>query len=78
MRCCCLAAEGWEFSDLGGRNHLGGGSHGSLSAGDSEVPVLTVGLDGVEIASITDVMPAALRHFGVELPASARRADRAA
>jgi hypothetical protein len=71
------AAEGWEFSDLGGRHHLGGGSHGSLVAGDSEVPVLTVGVDA-EIAAITDVMPAALRHFGVELPASARRAVRAA
>jgi hypothetical protein len=71
------AAEGWEFSDLGGRHHLGGGSHGSLAAGDSEVPVLTVGVDA-EIEAITDVMPVALRHFGVELPTSARRADRAA
>ena len=71
------AADGWEFSDLGGRHHLGGGSHGSLSAGDSEVPVLTVGVEG-EVAAITDVMPLALRHFGVELPASARRAERAA
>lgn len=72
------AADGWEFSDQGGRHHVGGGSHGSLSAGDSEVPALTVGLDGAEVASITDVMPAVLRHFGVEVPASARRADRAA
>ena len=29
------AADGWEFADLGGRHHLGGGSHGSLLAGDS-------------------------------------------
>src|SRR5262252_466297 len=29
------AAEGWELADLGGRHHAGGGSHGSLVAGDS-------------------------------------------
>src|SRR5204862_4897751 len=39
------AAPGWEFSDLAGRDHLGGGSHGSLEAADSEVPMLAVGLD---------------------------------
>lgn len=58
------AAPGWEFADLGGRHHAGGGSHGSLVAGDSIVPVLTVGIDA-EIARITDVAPAALAHFGV-------------
>jgi predicted AlkP superfamily pyrophosphatase or phosphodiesterase len=57
------AAEGWEFADLGGRAHAGGGSHGSLVAGDSIVPVLTVGLDA-RIERITDVAPAALAHFG--------------
>jgi hypothetical protein len=71
------AAPGWEFDDLGGGNHLGGGSHGSLSAGDSEVPVITVGLEG-EVTSITDVMPLSLRHFGVEVPAVVRADDRAA
>ena len=65
------AAPGWEFADLAGRHHSGGGSHGSLTVGDSEVPVVTVGVDS-EPASITDVMPAALRHFGVPLPAYAR------
>jgi len=39
------AAEGWELADLGGRHHAGGGSHGSLVAGDSFVPVVTVGLE---------------------------------
>jgi len=29
------AAPGWEFADLGGRHHAGGGSHGSLAATDS-------------------------------------------
>ena len=38
------AAEGWEFADLGGKHHRGGGSHGSLLAGDSEVPMLAIGL----------------------------------
>jgi predicted AlkP superfamily pyrophosphatase or phosphodiesterase len=65
------AAAGWEFSDLAGRNHLGGGSHGSLSAGDSEVPMLTVGVDA-EPVSITDVAPAALAHFGIAPPPYAR------
>jgi predicted AlkP superfamily pyrophosphatase or phosphodiesterase len=70
------AAAGWEFADLGGRHHAGGGSHGSLVAGDSEVPMLTVGLD-VLPASIVEVMPAVLDHFGVALPAYARPLARA-
>ena len=65
-------SEGWEFADLAGRHHAGGGSHGSLLAGDSEVPMLTVGLDGPPPATILDVAPAVLEHFGVEPPAYAR------
>lgn len=61
------AAEGWELVDIGGRHHAGGGSHGSLVAGDSVVPLLTIGVDAA-IERITDVAPAVLRHFGVELP----------
>jgi hypothetical protein len=57
------AAPGWEFVDLGGRHHSGGGSHGSLLEGDSVVPVLTVGVDA-PIERITDVTPAILTHFG--------------
>ena len=60
------AAPGWEFADLGGRHHAGGGSHGSLVEGDSIVPVLTVGIEAT-IESITDVTPAVLSHFGVPL-----------
>jgi hypothetical protein len=67
------AAEGWELADLGGSHHAGGGSHGSLLAGDSEVPMLTVGVDAAP-ASITQVAPAILRHFGVAAPAYARAA----
>lgn len=58
------AAPGWEFADLAGRHHAGGGSHGSLVTGDSEVPMLTVGLDALP-ASIVDVKAAVLAHFGV-------------
>ena len=65
------AAAGWEFADLGGRHHAGGGSHGSLLTGDSEVPMLTVGLDAMP-GSIVEVMPAVLDHFGVAPPAYAR------
>jgi Type I phosphodiesterase / nucleotide pyrophosphatase len=61
------AAEGFEFTDLGGRHHAGGGSHGSLSAGDSEVPMLAVGL-AAPPASIVEIAPAVLVHMGVEPP----------
>jgi hypothetical protein len=61
------AAEGWEFADIGGRDHAGGGSHGSLGAGDSLVPVVTVGVDAAP-ARITEIAPAVLAHFGVEPP----------
>jgi Type I phosphodiesterase / nucleotide pyrophosphatase len=65
------AAPGYEFADLAGRHHAGGGSHGSLVAGDSEVPMLTLGL-GPPPASITGVAPMLLEHLGIEPPAYAR------
>ncbi|MDP9285190.1 MAG: alkaline phosphatase family protein, partial [Actinomycetota bacterium] len=58
------AAPGWEFVDLAGRHHLGGGSHGSLDEADSEVPMLTVGLDPPP-SSITGVKSLIAAHFGV-------------
>jgi type I phosphodiesterase/nucleotide pyrophosphatase len=58
------AAPGWEFLDLAGRHHLGGGSHGSLEAADSDVPMLTVGL-GAPPASITGIKQLVAEHFGV-------------
>ena len=61
------AADGWEFADLGGRHHAGGGSHGSLLAGDSIVPVLTIGVDAT-IDRITDVAPAILAHVAAVRP----------
>ena len=60
------AAAGWEFADLGGGHHAGGGSHGSLLAGDSIVPVIGVGVPLP--ASIVDVAPIVLAHFGVMPP----------
>jgi hypothetical protein len=67
--------EGWELADLGGGHHAGGGSHGSLLAGDSTVPVLAAGLDEELPArpSIVDLAPLALRHLRVEPAASMRR-----
>ena len=63
------AAEGCEFTDLGGGHHIGGGSHGSLVRGDSEVPLLTVGVDSSSTTpSIVDVAPLVLSHFGARVP----------
>jgi hypothetical protein len=63
------AAPGWEFADSGGIHHLGGGSHGSLRAEDSFVPLVTAGFPAGEafpaLPSITDVQPYVCRHFGV-------------
>ncbi len=64
------AAGGWEFVDLAGRHHAGGGSHGALAAADSEVPMLTVGLDGPP-ASITEIKALVLDHFGVAVARAA-------
>jgi hypothetical protein len=58
------AATGWEFVDLAGRHHSGGGSHGSLEAADSEVPMLTVGL-GPPPASIIGIKELVASHFQV-------------
>lgn len=64
-------AEGFEAVDWGGVSHAGGGSHGSLRAGDSLGPLLFVGC-GPSAAqererwTLLDVAPAVLEHFGVE------------
>jgi Type I phosphodiesterase / nucleotide pyrophosphatase len=71
------AAPGFEFADLAGRHHAGGGSHGSLCRADSEVPMLTVGLES-QPQSIVEIAPVVLEHFGVEPPAYARSLTRAA
>jgi len=61
---------GYEAVDWGGVSHAGGGSHGSLHAGDSLGPLLFVGC-GPERATeraqwtLRDVAPAVLEHFGL-------------
>jgi predicted AlkP superfamily pyrophosphatase or phosphodiesterase len=55
------AADGWEFADLGGMHHAGGGSHGSLTVGDSLVPMLGVGIDPpARTIDVKDAMLASL------------------
>ena len=71
-RCSLSAAPGWEFADLGGRHHVGGGSHGSLAATDSEVPMLTVGL-GEPPASITGDQGARARALRRRAPLQSAR-----
>jgi hypothetical protein len=61
------AAPGVEFADIAGRHHAVGGSHGSLEPGDSEVPMLAVGIERLP-ASIAEIAPTVLRHFGIEPP----------
>ncbi len=67
------AAPDYEFVDWGGAAHTGGGSHGSLTAEDSLVPLVFLGcgpdLGGEDAGerqwSIKDVAPIVLDHFGV-------------
>jgi Type I phosphodiesterase / nucleotide pyrophosphatase len=61
------AAPGVEFVDGGGSHHVGGGSHGSLAADDSVVPLITAGLDArlPGEPSITDVYGLVRHHFGL-------------
>jgi hypothetical protein len=63
------AAAGAEFTDWGGADHVGGGSHGSLSAGDSHAPLIHCGVEGAPHRSqwsIADVTPLITRHFGLD------------
>jgi hypothetical protein len=65
------AARGYEFTDWGGADHVGGGSHGSLRHGDSLAtlafvncgPDLEPAGDWPAQWSITDVAPIVLSHF---------------
>jgi hypothetical protein len=66
------AERGYEFTDWGGGDHVGGGSHGSLRRGDSLGTLAFVNcgpdLDGAPSEqrqwSITDVAPVVMSHFG--------------
>jgi hypothetical protein len=62
---------GFEAVDWGGDSHVGGGSHGSLHAGDSLGPLLFVGCGPASAAerqqwTLRDVAPVVLGHFGLE------------
>jgi hypothetical protein len=64
-------APGYEAVDWGGVSHAGGGSHGSLLAGDSLGPLLFVGCGPDDPAerrqwTLRDVAPVVLEHFGLE------------
>jgi hypothetical protein len=61
---------GFEAVDWGGVTHAGGGSHGSLHAGDSLGPLLFVGCGPTSASereqwTLSDVAPAVLDHFGL-------------
>jgi hypothetical protein len=61
---------GYEAVDWGGVSHAGGGSHGSLHAGDSLGPLLFVGCGPDDPAereqwALRDVVPVVLEHFGL-------------
>jgi len=62
---------GYEAVDWGGVSHAGGGSHGSLHAGDSLGPLLFVGCGPESVGererwSLRDVAPVVRAHFGLE------------
>ena len=64
------AAPGVEFVDWGGQAHVGGGSHGSLHAGDSHAPLICCGLDRREpepraVVDRATSRRSSLRHFGL-------------
>ena len=63
-------APGYEAVDWGGVSHAGGGSHGSLHAGDSLGPLLFVGCGPDDPGerrqwTLRDIVPAVLSHFGI-------------
>jgi hypothetical protein len=63
-------SPGYEAVDWGGITHAGGGSHGSLHAGDSLGPMLFVGCGPAEASAreqwtLCDVAPAVRDHFGL-------------
>ena len=71
VTCSCprsLDSSSWTGAE---RDHVGGGSHGSLHRDDSEGVLLLCGLDAPEREhwSLGDVTPLVLEHFGVPLAA---------
>jgi hypothetical protein len=64
------ARPGYEFLDWGGAHHIGGGSHGSLHANDSNAVLLWSGTDVEQSAreqwALRDIVPMVLGYFGVD------------
>ncbi len=65
------ARPGHEFTDWGGQDHVGGGSHGSLHRCDSLGVLLMCGIGPADPAereqwSIEDATPVVLEHFGLQ------------
>ncbi|HEX7244799.1 MAG TPA: alkaline phosphatase family protein [Solirubrobacterales bacterium] len=63
-------SPGYEAVDWGGVSHAGGGSHGSLHAGDSLGPLLFVGCGPDDPAArpqwaLRDIAPVVYDHFGL-------------
>jgi hypothetical protein len=63
------ARPGYEFLDWGGAHHVGGGSHGSLHANDSNAALIWTGTGPEKTAkeqwSLRDIVPMVTSHFGV-------------
>ena len=64
------ASDGFEFADLGGGTTSAAAATARSSAGDSEVPMLAVGIDAPP-ASITGIAPAVLERLGAPLSRAA-------
>ena len=67
------AAPGYEFTDWGGVDHVGGGSHGSLHRSDSRGTLILAGAgaagavagDEREQWTLRDIAPLVREHFGL-------------
>jgi hypothetical protein len=63
------ARPGYEFLDWGGAHHVGGGSHGSLHANDSNAVLIWTGTGPEKSAqeqwALRDIVPMITTHFGV-------------
>lgn len=63
------AAPGYEFTDWGGADHVGGGSHGALHRGDSLAPLVFTGCGPSDYKerswALQDVAGVILEHFGL-------------
>ena len=63
------ARPGYEFLDWGGAHHVGGGSHGSLHANDSNAVLIWTGTGPEKTAreqwALRDIVPMVTEHFGL-------------